>query len=364
MNEELVKQCNLWLTKIKDLAWNVNFEPDTWTLLESQTRDMYNWADSMNNGFINEYLVTTISRDMFLSFLICLQGNVHPIAHRVLAVLEHVDKKWVGPYDEEMAGNLIDSARLEINNILYGLSFLNAIEYFIGLIRYGYFDKFKLEPAFDDTRWMKQELKDFLIDGTYMDSDEHLKTIELQSGIFATLWSSPDMLVKSLLNVGLNYMNRVISEIQGSSYDHNNLDHRLFAREKFAKEFIIELSKRSLENGDVRKCDSEYLRQCVIVKGESVGSATWNQYEAALSPLADIVFRCIMEGHIMSGLRMANIKTFSMIVDTIMMRRNLENERTYIKYQESIGKQDTSYAASLFTNERRTKYAGQGLWNQ
>lgn len=362
MNKELEQQCNIWLANIKNTAWNVNFEPDTWTLLENETRLMYQWADETKDGYVIEYLVSTISKDMLLSFLVCLQGNVHPIAHRVLSVLEHIDKKWVGPFDEEMAGNLIDSARLEINNILYGLSFLNAIEYFIGLIRYGYFDKFNLEPAFEDTRWMKRELTDFLIDGTYMDSDEHMKTIELQSGVFGALWSSPEILVNSLLNTGLSYMRRVIEEIKISPYDHNNLEHRLFAREKFARDLIHELSVQCLEQGDVRKCDSEYLRQCVIVKGEPVGSATWEQYEAALSPLADIVFRCIMEGHIMSGARMAKIKTFSMIVDTINMRRNLENERTYIKYQESIGKQDTSYAASLFTDKRRAKYTGQGMW--
>ena len=362
MNEELQKQCNEWLRSIKSLAENVNYEPDAWTLLEDRTKQMYNWVDSMNNGFITEYLVSTISKDMLLSFLVCLQGNPHPISYRVLTMLEQVDKKWVGPFDEEMAGNLIDSARLEVNNILYGLSFLNAIEYFIGLIKYGYFDKFDLEPNFEDIRWMKSELTEFLINGTYMDSDEHLKTIELQSGVFGSIWSSPNAIVSALLNVGLNYMQRVIDEIRNSPYDHNNLDHRLFARDKFAREMIYEISKKCLENGDLRRCDSEYLRQSVIVKNEPVGTATWEQYEAALSPLADIVFRCIMEGHIMSGVRMSNMKTFSMIIDTIMMRRNLENERTYIKYQESIGKQDVSYAASLFSNKRRTRYAGQGMW--
>lgn len=362
-----IEWVNQRIDDIRDKAWNVNFNPDCWAQLEYTVNMLYqeidNIRDKQTKDFCEMYVVNKIANDMLLSYIICMQGNTHPIAHRILELLEKVDKKWTGPEDESMCGNLIDTGRYEICNMLNGFSFQGVCQYFIGLAKSGYFKRFGFAPDYSDTKWYKDELLEYLISGAFMDTDEHNKDVSFAPGVFGRLHLNADGLMNRLLTRVASYLQSAAEGIFSSDYDHFNVDNRLFAREKLSREICVELSY-VLMDGDLMRYNINQLVESVVVTMDSpwYGKPPQDLLLAALSPIGDIIMRMIFEGHIMSGKRMAAIKTGTMVLDTILLRRNLENERTYIEYQDSIGRQDSTYAGVVFTPRRRIEIAGSGMW--
>lgn len=365
MGNNLYETCDKYLLNIKQAAMDANFEPDVWFQVENATQAFFGWANRLDHqsySIVRVYLEDVICKDMLLSFIISMQGNTDPIAYRTLQALEDVDKKWVGPYDEEMTGNLIECGRAEINNCIYRMSYLNMLQFFLGLIRNGYFDMFQLEPDYESTNWVRDELKEYLISGAFMDTDEHSR-IEFQPGIFGRIHSDAETLCYQLYEAATRYIIQLIPIIRRSTYDHNSLENRMFAREKMSHELTNVLAN-VLINGNIQRVDINWLKLSVVKPYEYMNKNLTDDdyFNAAMSPICDIVMRTIFEGHIMSGLRMANMKTMQMVIDTIMLRRNIENEFSYIKYQDDIGNKDTSYAGTVYSNKGRTRYAGQGMW--
>lgn len=355
----VTKLCDNLIQSVRDASWEVNFNPNIISDIETRIESMVGTVNGLPRDEYKvavNYLVNKISADMLMSFLLSMYSTTDPIAYRILQLLNTVDKKWVGMYDEEMAGNLIEYSRADICDELFKYSYLNCIQYFIGLIKQGYFNTFELDPNPNDTRFMMSELKAYLTRGTFMDSDEHTSNLCLfdfkVGNPFREIFSSPDVLLNNIINAVRSFCQTTIIELTKSGYNHTDLEGRLYARDLFAQR-LSTVILNTLTNGDLGSRDHEWLKRYVVVSNSDHKIATDLDLLAVVSPIADISLRIIIEGHIMSSNRMAKIKTFSMLYDTIMLRRNLVNEKEYIKYQDSIGRQDESYAGRVCRYKRK-----------
>lgn len=352
------------LGEIKKECWSANFEPQDWVRVEEATRNLFNYVNRIPEEAARDqaanYVVFTIASDMLLSYVICIQGNTDRIASEVLFGLERIDKKWIGPYDEEMAANLIDISRWEMTNILNGFSYLELLQCLCGLSFYGYFKNTRLAPGFDDISFNKKDLFEYLVRGTYMDSDEHSAKVEFKPGIFGDLHSDANKLIYDLYAAGGH---EIITKLETldyvHSYNHNDIEQRLAVRETLSK-YLTKRLVGVLLDGDIRQGDMRWLLSNIVGYYNSPEEAVYN----AMSPICDIVVRMVLEGHLMSSLIREKLTTMALVKDTIHMRRIIENERTYLEYQNNIGKEDQSYAGRNRSIRNRTGYVGQGMWGQ
>lgn len=324
------------LISIKRSAMEAYVDPDAWVHVESSILDMINTVAGINPSIrrsYEEYAVQKIATDMLLSFLVCMRSGTDPISIRVINMFDAVDKKWVGEYDEDIAGSIVEVVRNDVIERTGGFSLRDELGFILGLVSSGYLVKYQLNTNFEDVLWFKNDLLSFLLDGTYMDSDEH-GPYEFKRGAIGDIFSDINHIVKLLQERFTIYVNKLTVEIYNSGYNHNNSANKEFAISNMIRD-LQNIVMNTLVNGDLRKENVTWLATAVVDTSGMNRLIGENEVRQAVLPIVDMTIRAVVEAHVMNGHRIANTKTAQMIWDTISLRRVLINERLCINNIEN-----------------------------
>lgn len=337
MNTDVQKEIlNEKLLKIKKCAMEAYVDPDAWVYVDNAITDVINTVAGINPSIrrsYEEYVVQTVATDMLLSFLVCMRSGTDPISVRVINMFDSVDKKWVGEYDEDIAGSIVEVVRNDVIERTGGFSLRNELGFILGLISSGYLIKYQLNTSFEDVLWFKNDLLSFLLDGTYMDSDEH-GPYEFKRGAIGNIFSNVDDIVKLLQERFTIYVNKLTVEIYNSGYNHGNESNKEFAISNMIRD-LQNIVMNTLVDGNLRK---ESVTWLATVINDTSGMNRFigeNEVRQAVLPIVDMTIRAVVEAHVMNGHRIANTKTAQMIWDTINLRRVLINERLCINNIEN-----------------------------
>lgn len=260
-------------------------------------------------------IVSGLREDMLVSFIMCMNSSNHPLISSVVSGFRTVEKKWTGPEDEWIVGNIMDITRYDISHRLTGFIFDEIILYYIGLSQY--FQTYCCTPTIDAGMEYITQIKSYLTSGTFMDSDEHSRGFGFKILDMYNPNLTPDNLIVELVANITNYVRTVAVQITNSSYNHNVPEMRKFARDKFKRE-VVDVVSNTL---------TKHLKIALSYEKEKInGNAPNGMASYAFYPLTDMLLRAVLSGHIMNGDRMAQMKTRDMLWDTVTLRRVMNNE--------------------------------------
>lgn len=286
-----------------------------WSYVDKALEDICRNFDMCDNE-TKFNIVSGLKEDMLVSFIMCMNSSNHPLVSSVVSGFRTVEKKWTGPEDEWIVGNIMDITRFDITHRLNGFSFDEVILFCIGLTHY--FQTYPCTPTIEaGMEWISQ-IKGYLTQGAFMDSDEHNRGFGFKILDMYNPNLTPDNLIVELVANATNYIRTATSQIITSAYNHNVPDMRKFAKEKFKRELVEVVGNTLAKN----------LKIALTYDKEKInGNAPNGMASYAFYPLSDILLRAILTGHIMNGDRMAKMKTSEMLWDTVTLRRVINNEQ-------------------------------------
>lgn len=361
-----MEELNRLIEQIRERAIRVTLEPDEWVRISLAIDDLQNYLNDLmvkrdpNAYLINETARQKIITDMLLSFVCSMAGGTSPITSNAITSFFTVDKKWVGVEDESIAVDLMYLARYDIVSRLNGFSYENMIQFIIGM-RY-YICKFGLMVKPEEAEMFYEDLKHYFTSGRLMETDEHSWHVFIDMAKLQVDGNNQPIDVGRLLNVIIDAAVRCIriacNEITHSQYNHNSVDNRLYAVNKFEQELSKAVYDAMLTF--YNDCGLR-LNTIPTTNDPHVHILDGNYQHAALRAVCDVLIRLIMYSHILSseGSHLTSVRMS--VFDTVMIRRELENEATNIRYQESAGGQNIQRRVPIQRVRTQFRYPGQGL---
>ena len=348
---------------IRNCAIRASVEPDEWPRVDDAIQNLQLYINNeATHGperarLVVERVRQMIIRDMLLSFVCSMAGGTTPITTNAIASFFTVDKKWVGPEDESCAFDLMIASRYDMVERLNGFNYLEMIQFIIGM-RY-YISKNGLVLSLDDVRSFHVELLNYLSRGALMETDEHWRGVfvdieKLFNDTGLPLALADDIIIH-MLDAAVRYIRITCNSIIKSTYNHNSIGNREYAVKLFEsqlndvvrKAFIEAYSKNTIKY-DIKPIDIIPVRMGPHRHSE-------NPQHDVMTPICDILIRMIMYSVIINEDKMGNCSVINSVFDAVIIRREIDNERTNIEYQNSTRGQNLQDRRTV--QRVRTKYS-------